>query len=337
MSSPTISVLLPVRNGGDWLATAVSSILQQTLPDLELLVIDDHSTDQALPALPRDDPRLRLLSNPSHGIVAALNYGLARAQGRFIARMDADDISYPERLERQLAFLHAHPEIAICGTQVRFIDADGTPNGVQDGFRLYADWLNSLTTPDSIAHEIYVESPIPHPSVLLRRQVLDQLGGYRERLWAEDYDLWLRAHQAGFRFGKPKGILLDWRDHHQRLSRTDPRCALSRFPAARAYYLARGPLLERPALIWGAGEAGALLCDALDDVGVPVQGFIDIDPRRLRGGRKRNRPVWPPQRVYGRGKALILVAVGARGARPGLRRKLNEMGLLEGRDYLFVA
>ena len=110
-----VSVVMPVRDGGEFLAGAVASILAQTHQNLELIVVDDHSSDRAIPDLHRTDGRLRFARSAERGVSAAFNTGLALAQGDYIARMDADDLALPMRLEVQLDYLEAHPELAICG------------------------------------------------------------------------------------------------------------------------------------------------------------------------------------------------------------------------------
>ncbi len=330
--TPRVSVLLPVRNGNDWLIDAVASILDQTLDELELIVIDDGGNGAILPRLPRD-PRIRLIGNRGSGIVAALNTGAAVARTDLLARMDADDIALPERLERQIELLEREPAFGIVGARVAIFTASGAPAG---GYRVYQDWINSLDTAEAIAREIFVESPIPHPTAVIRRSLFERLGGYRDTSWAEDYDLWLRAHAAGIAMAKPDGILLRWRDHDGRLSRTDPRCNQAGFTCAKAHYLAHTRLREREAVIWGAAPTGAALHDALVAEGVRIAGFIDIDPRKI-GGRKRGKPVWPPSAAAELDGELILGAVGARGARASIRGALAGLGKREGTDFLMTA
>jgi glycosyltransferase involved in cell wall biosynthesis len=331
-ASPTVSIVMPVRNGGAFLPEAVNSILDQTVAEFEFIIVDDGSTDGALSEL-SSDSRIRVVPAAGVGIVDALNTGLGQAQGRYVARMDADDIARPGRLATQIAYLDAHPEVGVCGGRVRMRSPTGT---VGQGYREYEKWINGLTTPQAIARELYVESPIPHPTAMIRREALDRLQGYRKMPWAEDYDLWLRANALGIAMGKPDAVVLDWRDHAGRLSRRDPRCSPSGFMAAKAHFLADGPLADRHAVIWGAATTGASLHDCLTREGVSVTGFVDIDPKKI-GGRKRGLPVWGPRMVEQADGALILGAVGARGARPRIREALLGKRLIEGRDFLFVA
>ena len=214
---------------------AVESITGQTLHDWELLIVDDHSADTAISRLSINDSRLKVIASEGEGIVAALNTGLKHARGDFVARMDADDQSLPERLQCQLDFQLEHPEIDIVGCRVE-IFGDGPLEG---GFRRYQDWLNSLISADQISKQIFIESPMPHPSWFMRSELMKSLGGYADPAWAEDYDLLLRADSQGLRMAKPESVLLRWRDHDKRLTRTDSRYSLENFLAAKIFYLAK--------------------------------------------------------------------------------------------------
>lgn len=326
-------MVLPVRDGGAWLREAVDSVLAQTFPDFELLVVDDGSRDGAAGALKGLDPRIRVLRSEGVGVATAANLGLQAARGAFIARMDGDDLCHPERLERQLGHLDAHPQLGLVGTEVQFFSG----HGVKEGNRRYQAWLNRLREPADIERELFVENPLPNPSTMMRRQVLDQLGGYREDVdWPEDYDFVLRAAQAGIGMGKPDGVLLHWRDHGQRLTRTDAAYGKDRFIRAKAHALAGWRLPESPFVIWGSGPTGAMLFDALASEGREAEGFLDLHPRRV-GACKRGRPVWPLEQLARLQECFVLVAVAARGARVEIRAFMRQHGREEGVDHLFCA
>ncbi len=188
MTPPLVSVLLPVKNGAAYLAAALDSLRGQSFRDFELLVIDDASTDATptiLAAAAQADPRLRLLANPGNGLVAALNFGLRQLapSSAYIARMDADDVAEPQRLERQLTAFTNRPQLALVGTACRLIDAEGRDSGL----RLYPE------EPAALRAALAKSCCIAHPSVMLRRAALATLEPYRPCfLHAEDYDLWLR-------------------------------------------------------------------------------------------------------------------------------------------------
>lgn len=337
---PIVSVLLPCYNAAGTLQQALESLAQQTLTDFELIAVDDGSTDGTFEILQdwaSSDERLQLLRQDHMGIVGALNAGLDVCQAEYIARMDADDLSQRERLARQAAFLEQHPEIAVVGCRVR-----GYPPGeVREGFSIYLEWQNSLLTNEDIRREIFVESPLAHPSVMMHKNWFEGVGGYQERGWPEDYDLWLRFYQAGAGFAKLPEILLDWREHEERLTRKDSRYSLENFLRVKAHYLVRGPLLGRESvLIWGAGMMGRRLSKHLQRQGAPLTAFVDIDPQKI-GRTKRGLPVLSLENIPGwwqhSTKPVILSAVGARGARQLIREQLTRFGLREGRDWWCVA
>jgi cellulose synthase/poly-beta-1,6-N-acetylglucosamine synthase-like glycosyltransferase len=278
-----------------------------------------------------------VLSQPHRGIIASLNAGLAECEAPYVARMDADDRAHSRRLECQVAFLEAHPEVAVVSCRVSAFPEEN----VRQGFRVYLEWLNSLVTAEEIGRQIFIESPLPHPSVTFRKDWVVRAGGYQERGWPEDYDLWLRLYLAGARFAKVPEVLLDWRESPARLTRTDSRYSLENFLRAKAYYLARGPLLGREAvLIWGAGMMGRRLSKHLLNEGAPLKAFVDIDPRKI-GRTRRGLPILSPDELpawWERYREPVLLAtVGARGARSLIRDRLEALGLREGRDWWSAA
>ena len=184
MSAPAVSVLMAAHDGAQWIAQAVASVLAQSAGDLELIVIDDGSTD-ATPDLLAGvrDSRLRVERQARAGLTRSLNRALALARGPLVARLDADDWALPERLQRQRAFLDAYPAVGLLGTAAREVDAAG---------RL----LTTLTPPADDAglrRALIRYNPFVHSSIVARRALLGRAGGYDERLpVAQDYDLWMR-------------------------------------------------------------------------------------------------------------------------------------------------
>jgi glycosyltransferase involved in cell wall biosynthesis len=187
--APLVSVVMTVRDGERFLDEALLSIRGQTMQRLELIVIDDGSTDATADILERhaaDDRRVRPHRRPARGFAASLNEGCLLARGEYVARMDADDIAYPDRLQRQLEFLRAHPRIAVLGGGYVRISPTGEPVG-QGGVP---------TTHEAIAEALQRVSCIVHPSVMMRTDAVRAIGGYRPALLhTEDYDLWLRMSE----------------------------------------------------------------------------------------------------------------------------------------------
>jgi glycosyltransferase involved in cell wall biosynthesis len=337
---PAVSILLPCYNSASTLNEALESLAAQTFSDFEIIAVDDGSND-ATPILLKKwaarDSRLVIVSQPHSGIISALNMGLSACKADYVARMDADDRSHPERLTRQVELLNKHPDVAVAGCLVR-----GFPQrGVREGFRIYIEWLNSLVDNEDIRREIFIESPLAHPSVLFRKDRVEKIGGYQERGWPEDYDLWLRLYLDNAHFAKVREVLLDWREYEERLTRRDSRYSLENFLRVKAHYLSIGPLSDRDAIfIWGAGMMGRRLGKQLERSGVEITAFIDIDPKKI-GKTRRGKPVLPaeelPEWWAKFSNPILLSAVGARGARALIRERLNHVGLEEGRDWLGAA
>ena len=248
-----------------FLDEALASIRNQSYENLEILLIDDGSSDGTLDFVLEQaklDSRIKVVQNEKNiGLIDTLNKGINLARGEYIARMDADDIALPDRLAKQYNYLQQHPDVGIAGGQVKIFNQ----RGVAQGFSLYEKWLNQLCLPDDIARELFVESPIPNPTAFFRREVYEALNGYHDPEWAEDYDMWLRAHAMGIKMGKPEGIVLHWRDHEHRLTHCDSRYDNKLFMKAKACYLASNHnyLKNRKAIIWGTGPNGIYLYDIL--------------------------------------------------------------------------
>jgi glycosyltransferase involved in cell wall biosynthesis len=183
-AAPAVSVLMAVHNGAPLVAAAVASVLGQSDGDLELIVIDDGSTDATAELLAAvDDPRLRPHRQARTGLTRALNRALAVARGPLVARLDADDLALPERLARQRAFLAAHPEVGLLGTAAREEDPGGGAARV----------VQPPTADAALRRALIRANPFVHSSVMVRRELLERAGGYDERLAvAQDYDLWMR-------------------------------------------------------------------------------------------------------------------------------------------------
>jgi glycosyltransferase involved in cell wall biosynthesis len=333
MPQPTVSILMPCHNAALFLPDALDSILAQSLEDWELIVVDDGSTD-ATPEILAEyarDPRITVQRRPHGGIVASLQDAAVVARAPFLARMDADDISLPGRLEAQLRFLEAHPAVALCGTQVEMIGAE-----LGEGRLRYRDWLNALVTPAGVAREAFIECPVAHPAFCMRREAFEAVGGYQDKGWAEDYDLVLRFLSANHEVANVPEVLLHWRDSSGRLSMRDARYEEAQFRACKRHYLKRlylngsGPPLYQ----WGAGEVGKRWLR--DPDAFPIEAVVDIHPRKI-GTKIHGVRVIAPDDLPPAGDCRILVAVGAPGARENIREWLDPRGHREGADYRFIA
>lgn len=340
-----LSVLLPARNAEGSLASSLESIAAQTFPDWECLVVDDRSEDRtgeiARGWIARDR-RFRLLGTTgAGGIVEALEAARRAARAAILVRQDADDRSEPERFGRQLRALEADPSLAVLGCRIR------AGCGLTDGMRRYLEWVGSCLDPGTCAREIWIESPIVHPTAMMRADPIAAAGGYRALDWPEDYDLWLRLHRAGERIASIPEALYEWNDPPRRLSRTDPRYAAEAFLRCKVHHLRRWidrvGAGARPIVVWGAGRDGKRFARAWEvENALPgppagaIAGFVDIDPRKL-GRTRRGHPVRPLAESIARVPGgFYIAAVGVPGARSLIRTSLAAAGLREPDDFVCV-
>lgn len=335
-----ISVLLPYRDAAATLEQALASVLADLGPDDELVAIDDASAD-AGPRIVAEqaarDRRIVAIRAGGRGIVPALASGIEASRGDLLARMDADDVSLPGRFAASRALLESDRSLGAVATRVSaFVDVAGAVPS--DGIARYVAWQNTVVTAEEHANAIFVESPVCHPSVVMRRAALEACGGFHDPPWPEDWDLWLRMHEHGFGIAKVPEVLLRWRRHAGTLTVTDPRYSSERLRDARAHYLARALARRgRAFALWGAGQTGRRLARALELHGQRPVFFVDIDPRKKRA---RGLPVHMVEeglaRLRREGLGLV-VAVGAPGARDLVRLHLAAAGMSEGEDYVCAA
>ncbi len=333
---PAVSVVMPVYNAEATLEAAVYSIRDQTLSDWELIAVDDGSTDTSgalLDRLAAEDARLRVIHIARQGVVGAANAGTENARAEYIARMDADDISDPSRLQVQADWLHNNPDTDLLGTQVIF----GGDRATAAGFAAYVDWTNTLISEQQIRLNRFIESPFANPSVMFRQSSWKRYGGYLDCGMPEDYELLLRWLDQGAAMSKIPQKLVTWNDPPERLSRTHSRYAVMAFYRCKAYYLARWLAKNNPhhreVVIWGAGRTTRKRAEMLEEQGARIKAFIDIDPRKI-GQRVHGRPVWSADTLPPPEDCFIVSYVGRRGARADVRSRLQDAGYVEGANFL---
>jgi len=327
-----VSLVMPVYNTGATVLHALESLRAQSFGSMEIIVVNDGSTDDTREIL-RKQPDIKLLDHPHRGIVPALNDGLAAATGQYIARMDADDLCYPDRIAKQVSFLDAFPDMGMVGSRVKF----GGDHEKQAGYAAYVDWINSLIDPAELALNRFIESPFAHPSVMFRRELFEQFGSYRSGAFPEDYELWLRWMSHGMKAGKVDEELLIWNDPPNRLSRTDPRYNIDAFYETKAQYLSKWLATHNPhhpdVIVWGAGRITRKRAAILAQYEIHITHYVDIKLRQLNCGT----PVLQPEELPDPATCFILPMVGKRGAREQIRALLNARGFTEGKNCIFAA
>jgi cellulose synthase/poly-beta-1,6-N-acetylglucosamine synthase-like glycosyltransferase len=332
---PVVSVLLPAFDASATLRVCLRSLARQTETGWQCVLVDDGSRDStrtiAEEAAHRD-PRIRVVATPHHGIVAALNTGLDLCEAPVVARMDADDVMHRERLARQLAALDTDPSLVAVGCQVRFFPR----RGMTDGLRDYERWLSSIDSARRVREDAFVECPIGHPTLMVRRDALAAVR-YRDVGWPEDYDLVLRLLAAGREIGVVPRRLVAWRDGPSRLTRTSPVYGQDRIVACKAAFLAGGFLAGRERyVLWGHGGTGRALRHALAAHGMRPTHVIELHPGRV-GNRIDGAPVVRPETLASLPRGGLVASVAGAEARGEIRRFLATLGWEELHDYVVAA
>lgn len=186
MKFPMVSVVMSVFNGKAHMKEAVDSILNQTFSDFEFIIVDDDSTDgssEILDKYSKKDERIKIIHQKNTGLTKALNIGISQAQGEFIARMDDDDVSLPDRFEKELEYLNDHPDVALVSCFAKVINEKGEIVGEH----------KPPIDHETIKKMSFFSGQICHPAVMFRKKIFDELGGYNEKFrYAQDYELWFR-------------------------------------------------------------------------------------------------------------------------------------------------
>lgn len=339
MAPPAISVLIAARDAAATLGRTLRSVARQTVSDWECVIVDDGSQD-ATPELLQQaahlDARVRPVFQAAQGVVAARNRGLAECRAPVVALLDADDLMHPRRLELQLQALGAHSEWSGVGSHVRY-----RPRAeLGDGMRAYEAWLNSMRTAEDLQRDRYIEMPVGHPTLMLRRAALTAVGGWRDCGWPEDWDLLLRLMRApgdAPRIGVIPQSLLAWRIRPESLSRTSEAYTQDGFTRCRAAFLAADYLHDADdyALL-GYGGTGRALRRALADCGKHISLVIEVHPGRI-GQTIHGAPVVPPDALRSQHPRKLIVSVAGAAPRAQVRAELAAMGYCEGRDYVCAA
>jgi glycosyltransferase involved in cell wall biosynthesis len=331
-TSPQLSVIMPMKNAEATVEKAISSILNSSFGDFEFIIVDDVSTDESADRIRSfKDTRIHFERSAKPGLCHTLNQAVAACRAPFIARMDADDICYPDRFKNQLAAIEDYGWDVV-GGRVRIVDRQGH---AVPSFRRYETWINQNQNNDSIRAFRFVESPLANPTTLAKRVVYAQ--PFVDGPLPEDYDFWLQAMRKEFRFGKIDEVVLDWIDDPSRTTRNDPRYSPEAFDRCRRKHLLLGPLIEAPQVdVWGAGQTGKAWVRWLQSENKQVRHLIDVSPKKI-GQIIHGAKVIAPNHLPAPDDTPLIVAVGAEKAREQIESFLRSKHYEIGKQVWFVA
>lgn len=277
---PLISILTPFKNTSKFLPECLESITLQTYSNWELLIIDDHSSDDSYAIVnefAQTDSRIKLFKNSGSGIINALRLAFEKSSGSYITRMDSDDIMHPEKLELMLNDLQIHGRKHIALGLVKYF----SKAGIGDGYAKYESWLNELTSNGNNYSEIYKECVIPSPCWMLHREDLIACEAFNPNRYPEDYDLTFRFYKNNIKCIPSDNLLHYWRDYSTRASRTDNNYAENHFLDIKLhYFLDLNRDVSRPLTIWGAGRKGKTIAKLLQKKDINFIWICD-NPKKI--------------------------------------------------------
>jgi glycosyltransferase involved in cell wall biosynthesis len=324
-----VSVILPFYNAQATLKEAIESVLNQSFTRFELILIDNNSTDQSLiiaKHLAKNDSRITISNEMQQGVRHAMNKGLQLANYNLIARIDADDEWFEQKLEKQVAFLNAHPEIDVIATQAEY-------GGEAEGLKEYVNWSNSVCSDEQISNSIFIESPIVNPSVMFRKGLVEKHGlySYGDNI-PEDYEMFLRWHSKGVRMQKLPKKLMRWNDFETRLTRSHKAYSVDAFNQIKCQYLAEYLGDRKQVWIWGAGRKTRNRALLLKEFGVEINGFIDIKKQKTTVAECIHF-----EQIEIEIHNPIISFVANRGAREKIRAFLMAKGFSEMSDFILAS
>ncbi len=333
---PKISVILPFFNAEKTLERAIKSISSQSFKDFECILIDNNSNDRSKEIAQKfvdSDNRFKLISEQKQGVTSASNAGWEASRGQYIARMDADDWSYPDRLKMQNDFLDMNSDYDAVASLVKHI----SHSEFTGGMARFVQWSNSIVTYREILNNRFVELPIVNPTAMWRRKTAQQYGMYLQGNFPEDYEMWLRWLDYGVKIKKLNNVLLDWYDSDNRLTRTKPIYSDSSFYKIKTKYLAKWLIKHNPfypkVAVWGASKISRRRARLLESHGVEICCYIDTKENK----RQLDRKVYFYKEIPSSEKIFVLTYIRQMNAKEEIRDFLLQKGFIEGKNFLLVS
>jgi glycosyltransferase involved in cell wall biosynthesis len=278
--NPLISIVTPFKNTSAFLNEMIDSVIGQTYQNWELILIDDHSTDDSFQIVKNytiNDSRIRVFRNPRSGIISGLREAYSHTKGVYITRMDSDDIMVSNKLEKMLGHLLQFGTGHIAIGLVKYF----SDRGIGDGYRNYESWLNGLTLKGENYSELYKECVIPSPCWMLHRDDFESCGGFDLDIYPEDYDLVFRLYKNQIKCVPCDEVLHYWRDYAYRASRTHPNYSDNTFMDLKLkYFLELHYNTEKPLVVWGAGAKGKRIAKLLNEKNIDFNWVCD-NPKKI--------------------------------------------------------
>ncbi len=333
MQKPLVSILTPFKNTERFLDECITSILNQTYTNWELLIVDDHSTDNSYDIVNQFsivNSKIRLFKNKGNGIINALQTAFKASSGTFITRMDSDDLMLPNKLEVLVNNLQQYGKNHVAIGCVKYFNKEG----VGPGYKSYETWLNELTFKGINYSEIYKECVIPSPCWMIHKEDLLACGGFSYNLYPEDYDLTFRFYKHNYKCIPCKTTIHKWRDYSTRTSRTHKHYAQNHFTTLKVHhYLDIDYNPNKTLVIWGAGNKGKIMASLFLERNIPFKWICD-NPNKI-GKKIYGVTMLGFETLEYIQQPQSLITVANKKSQKEIRQYLHKLNLKPFEDYIF--
>lgn len=332
-SPPLVSVLMPAKNASAHLIDCLDSVLNQSYKNWELIIVDDHSSDSTAEIIHSyclRDHRIKYLKNNGKGIIEALQTAYAFSSGKYITRMDSDDLMSTHKIDRLIRLLYAKGKGYVATGLVKYF----SKGKLGEGYIKYEQWLNSLTIRADNFNDIFRECSIPSPCWMCHRLDFDACGAFNSAIYPEDYDLCFRFFIHNLKVVSCNEILHFWRDHPNRTSRTDERYLHNHFINLKINYLQKiYPLHNKELIIWGTGDKGKMIARKMLEEEINFR-WINKNPKKI--GKNIYGKIIEDFGIIKKLKnPLVIILVAQIGAKESITDFLKSIKLKPNKDYLF--
>jgi len=327
---PKVSVLISAFNAEETIKRCLDSIFHQTHPDFEVILVNDGSSDRTMPIVKAfKDKRLHIIDMPHVGLPKALNAGLKQCKGQYIARMDADDWSYPDRFALQADVLDNDPRVeVVCG----LVEYAGNRDK-NEGYARHVDWVNSLQSHEEMFLNRFEDSPVVNPSSMFRKNLIDKYGNYTEEPIPEDYEFWMRLFHHKVMFHKIQQPVLKWYDLAKRITRNSDNYSVTSFQKVKASYLDKQlDLNAKDIFVFGTGKTVDKKIAPLLSMGININNYLEVKAGPYASKEVTHYTNLPKYT----GQELVLSYVGDREGKVKIKSYLEALGYTLGRSYFLM-
>jgi glycosyltransferase involved in cell wall biosynthesis len=333
MQKPLVSILIPFKNTASFLDECINSVLNQTYKNWELIIVDDHSSDNSyniVNSFAKNDARIKLFKNSGSGIIDALQLAFFRSSGQLITRMDSDDIMRSEKIETLAYNLLKYGERHVAIGLVHYFSEEG----IKSGYKSYEVWLNILTKTGANYSEIYKECVIPSPCWMVYKEDLVSVDGFNPKRYPEDYDLAFRFYKQGLKCIPCNSVLHDWRDYHTRTSRTHAHYAENHFIDLKLQYFLELDFDKNKTLVlWGAGHKGKKIAKTLIGKGIDFEWICD-NPKKI-GKDIYGKIMHPFSYLKTVKNSQSIITVANKTAQDEIKVYLKSLHMINNKGYFF--